>query len=214
MKSAGQNVPYGVAPQGYGPTLGYGSPQGYGGYPQNYGGYPPGGGMISIPQPQMLPVSAFGAGGGLNMQIKGKELSANQTDALAWGQLGNQTLGMVGNMINSYLNWDLQSKALKAQMEAITGEHGYYATQDKIAGYQTQVAMKQLQVQENAIYVQKDMHTEQIRHEETMTRLEGATQRQLAVVAENAKTDRAQILSVSDAFNRRSRDMGMPAMAS
>ncbi|MFH0799965.1 MAG: hypothetical protein V2A66_07295 [Pseudomonadota bacterium] len=203
MLSAGQQVPYQQTGSPYGQSP-YGS-AGYGGYP----GYGYGGG-IGMSQPQMLPVSAPSVGGGINMQIQGAKLDDKQTANLGYAQQGLQAFGMVSNMVNSFLNWDLSKTSMNNQM---TVALKYYDTQDTIAGYQTKVAMRQLDVQQNAIYVQQQMHTDQMRHEEKLASLEGATKRQLLAIEVQGKADRAKILSVSDAFTRRGWDMGMPSIA-
>lgn len=188
------------------PQQQYGPPPGYG-----YGGYPQGGG-ITLQQPQMLPVAVPNISGGINMQIEGAQLDKYQTAAIAGGQMGLQAFGMIGNMLNSFLNWDLQKLSLASQQEIALK---FYDVQDSIAAKQTSVAMRQIDVQEHAIDTQRDMHREQTRHEQTLARLEGATQRQLALIAENGKSDRAKMLSVaSDAFKRGSWDMGLPALPS
>lgn len=120
---------------------------------------------------------------------------------------GMQAVNSALNAYITYCNTQLQGKALDAQAEIAKK---YYGAQEKIAGYQQTVALRQLDVQETAIYVQQDMHRLQATHEEKMMRLEGATQVRLARVAESGKNERARILSTQDVFSRRGHFMGDP----
>jgi len=162
----------------------------------------------------MQPITYQGTGRkGIQMNVSGT-LSQDQTAALMsrqqWWDGGAMIADSVGQTIASGLNYALQSKALSAQAE-IAGK--YYETQGKIAGYQRDVALRQLYVQEEAITAQQAMHRDQCTHEEKMLRLEGSVQARLAMIQESGKNRRAEILSMTDAFARSSWDMGVPEIA-
>lgn len=190
MISAGQQYP---AQQ-----TGYPAQTGYPGYQQQ-------GPMFQ--QPQMLPIAPY------QMSGPNIKLTGNVDSLPNWYWYGSAItngIGAAGNIVNSFFNYSLSGKAINAQKDIAIK---YYATQDSIAGRQEKVALRQLGVQENAIFTQQAMHGEQTRHEEVMARLEGATQARLARISEDGRTERAKILSVSDAFSRRGYDSGTPLFA-
>jgi hypothetical protein len=127
-----------------------------------------------------------------------------------WGQFGMQAVGQIASIGQMIANYKLASQAMKSQT---TIACKYYDTQDKIAGYQMEVALAQTNVQGKAIDAQVEMHSEQCRHEQALARLNNSVQARLASIAENGKTERARILSMTDAFSRGSWDMGTPAIA-
>jgi hypothetical protein len=194
MISAGQTVQNGTQ----------GSPPQGTGYPQQQG--PTVGSYAPIQSPAFYNgMPTVNASVQLDPEA-GKEIIKDQQ---LWGGIG-----MVGSQVNQtfnqIFNYLLANKSLGVQ-QAVAEK--YYDTQDKIAGYQRDVALNELAVRETAIYVSQDMHKDQIVHEEQMARLEGSTQSRLARIAEDGKTDRAKILSMSDAFSRTGWDMGAPAFA-
>lgn len=144
-----------------------------------------------------------------NIALKGN-LTPGQQEGMLWANAGGNLVGAAGNIMNSVFNYNLAKMSMESQSAIATK---YYEVQDNIAGYQSKVALKQLGVQNNAIAAQQSMHRDQIRHEEQMARLESSMQRQLARIGENGRTERAKIMSTSDAFNRRGWDMGNPALA-
>jgi len=147
-------------------------------------------------------------GGGSNINYKMNLKSGSPEAKMAvWTGAANQAFSTAANTVIAGFNYGLQGKALDAQ-SAIAGK--YYDTQEKIAGYQQTVALRQLDVQETAIFVQQEMHRVQVRSEERLVRLEGATQVRLARVSQDGKTDRARIMSTQDAFSRSGRFMGEP----
>ncbi len=196
MISAGQYSPYG--PQGYPPQQGYGYP------PQQQG---PG---IGAYQPVATPAPYNGMPNiTANMELgktDGKEILGKQ---MLWGGI-NTSVSQANQTLATVLNYALASKSLGVQ-QAVAEK--YYTTQDNIAQYQKEVALTQLAVQEEAIFLQQDMHRDQIIHEQKMARLEGATQARLAQIAESGKNRRAEILSMTDAFSRSGWDMGTPLCA-
>ncbi|MFH1830768.1 MAG: hypothetical protein ABH871_08355 [Pseudomonadota bacterium] len=203
MISAGTDGAYGPQGQGYPPPYGQ---QGYG-YPQQPQG-PAVGAYTPLANPAGNP---FGGMPAINASVEldptvGAELIKKQQ---MWG-----AIGMIGSQVNQTLatglNYALASKSLEIQG---TIAEKYYTTQDNIAQYQKEVALTQLAVQEEGMFVQKDMLSNQILHEQKMARLEGATQARLAQIAENGKTQRAEILSMTDAFSRSGWDMGAPLSA-
>ena len=147
-------------------------------------------------QPMLLPSTPFGS----NINIELNEM----TD----GAIGLQAGGMVAGMVNQLMNYSLASDAMGHQAD-IAGQ--YYSTQQNIASYQQEVALKQLEIYDNSLLVQQRMHKDQMGHEENMAKLESKTQGRLAQIAEDGRTDRAKILSVSDAFSRRGWDYGVPS---
>lgn len=174
---------------------------------QGYGAPQPQAGAVQLSTPAQLPYTPISAP---NLNISIPKLS----EGMAAKYLGWQTLiqagGAVGNIITSFLNYGIAKTAMEKQAE-VAGK--YYDTQDKLAGYQKDVAIRQLDVQESGFYVQRDMHSAQVRHEENMARLEGHTRARLARIGEDGRTERARILSVTDAFSRRGWDMGTPLAA-
>jgi hypothetical protein len=169
-------------------------------YPQPYYQAGP-----QLMQPQMLPMQAS-AGGGMNIAVK-SDMSAKELKPFMWSQFGLQAGTAVNNMITQGLNYALASQSMSNQLAVA---QKYYQTQDNIAGYQMRVALRQMEVQDNAITAQQQMHSNQIRHEEKMAQLEGSTQVRLAAIQQSGMTERAKILSTTDIFSRRSYDMGMP----
>lgn len=136
-----------------------------------------------------------------------KQLGDYLNSSMKWGA-GLNALNSVANLVSQYMQYRLANNAMSKQAQIA---NKYYDTDLAIKGLQSKVAIKQLGVQNNAITMQGRMHSNQIRHEEVMSRLEGSTQARLAAIAEQGKTDRAKILSASDAFNRRGYNYGIPA---
>ena len=193
----------------YGPQQNPGyPPPGNGGW---YGGQPqPAGPTLNAP----MPISYQGSGRtGTQMSVNGT-LTSDQTYKMmnrqSWWDGGAMVADSVGQTIASGLNYALQAKALNKQA-SIAGK--YYETQGEIAGYQRDVALAQLSVQEEAINAQESMHRDQCTHEEKMLRLEGSVQARLAMIQESGKNRRAEIMSMTDAFSRTGWNMGQPAIA-
>lgn len=187
MISAGNNYP--TAP-GYGP-------------PPGYGMAPPAGPSFATPaQLQYMPMSQPN----LNITMDSSKVPDNY---LKW-QTGLQGGAMLSNLGTTIANYYIAKKSMEAQAKIAVK---YYETQDNIASYQKDVAIKQLEVQDSALFVQKDMHFTQTRHEENMARLEGHTQARLARITEDGRSERARILSMTDAFSRRGWGMGAPLTA-
>lgn len=203
MTSAGQQYP---ASNTYGQPQGYYGQQGYPGqqYPPVMG--PPQQQGPSFVMPQMLATSPMQAP---QMKVNVDGSSANIPSGYWWMQGGSMALGAVTNLVSSILNYNLSSEAMETQYDIYNRN---MTAQETIAGYQKDVALAQLGAQGKAIEAQTTMHGEQTRHEQAMGKLEQNTQVMLARIAENGKTDRARILSVSDAFSRRGWDMGLPAL--
>lgn len=147
--------------------------------------------------PTLLPSTSFGPS--LNVDAK--------VDELGTGVLGLQAGGMVAGLVNQLMNFGLAGAAMNYQNQIASK---YYDTQQNIASYQQEAALRQLEIQDNAVLVQQRMHRDQMRHEETMKELELKTQSRLARIAEEGRTERAKILSASDAFSRRGWDYGAP----
>lgn len=215
MISAGD--PYGnqMPPQ----QQGYYNP---GGYPPGYPGGP-GGGYYGQQQagptlqaPQGTSWTKVGSGGGMNFSVAGK-LSETHTKEMMDKQMAWNGAGMisdsVGQTISTCLNAALQTKSINAQLSVATK---YYETQDKIAGYQRDVAIRQLAVQEKAINAQQEMHGEQMSHEEKMLKLEGSVNAQLESIKQAGQSNRCKIMASQAAFQdafRSGWDMGSPAIA-
>lgn len=197
MISAGQQAPQQYAQQPYGqqgmqnpygmmgPTFTTTIPQ-WQAAPQQMGGWP----TITV-----------------DHSFKNDEQAADYLKTAAGLQFG-------GNIINGLLN--IWSQSMQSSLASEGMQHQadiamkYYSTQGEIAGYQREVALKQLQVQSDAINVQQSMHSGQMLHEEVMAKLENSAQARLASIAEQGKTDRARIMSMTDAFKRSSYDSGSP----
>ena len=166
--------------------------------PGNIGGQPARSGNSpgSINFPSYTPLTKSNTGYGVNnWNIKLKE-DGDIKDAMSW-QGGLQAGQMVTNMMSDIFNYSLAGQAMSAQ-ESITKK--YYSTQDNIAKYQRDVALKQLGVQETAVFVQQSMHKTQTQHEKDMMKLEGSMQARLAQIHENGKTSRAKVFLLQDAF--------------
>jgi len=194
------------------PTQGnYNDPYGY----NNPYNRPPWQGQQQGPQAPSVPGIAAPGGNGSSMPTVSANVDLNSEDGaeIMKNQMLWAGIGMVANSVNQTLNqtlnYALQSKQIGAQ-ERVAKK--YYTTQDNIASYQRDVSLKQLAVQETAVYAQKDMHGQQMLHEEKMLRLEGSIQSRLASIQEDGKTRRAEIMTMNDAFSRRGWDMGMPAL--
>jgi hypothetical protein len=165
--------------------------------------------QYSQPQQTQRP---YGGGGGPPMQIgvspiagiaqpSGMNIKAtlkpeDSSKALAW-QGWLQAGGMAANTLIAGFNYGLQSESISAQKDVMKS---YYGAQEKIAGFQQQVAIRQLDVQETAVITQSQMHRNQLAHEERIARLEGSTQAKLARIQEDGKNTRARTLSMTDAF--------------
>lgn len=156
--------------------------------------YDMGGGGMGITMPQSTPLAYMPQQSGMQMKLNVPKDDAPA--ALAW-QGSNQALSTIGNTIIAGLNSSLQGKAIEAQSSVMKA---YYGTQEKIAGFQKQVAMRQLDVQERAVLTQSQMHRNQLAYEEKVTRLEGSTQAKLARIHEDGKTARARTMTMTDAF--------------
>lgn len=135
-----------------------------------------------------------------SMTFKPKELDDGTARGYLWGQFAVNAAQAVGNIIISGFNIGLAREGMQKQYDLQVAD---FALRDKVAGYQKEIAYKQLTNQESAIKTQAEMHKNQTLHEEEMRKLEGRTQERLAKIAESGKTERARFLSVSDAFNRR-----------
>jgi hypothetical protein len=173
------------------------------------GGYAPG---PMFMQPQMLPMSGGGASFGSNIGIKCNLDSKDfgQIKPLMWGQFGLQVGQAVSNLVTTGLNYALASKSMDAQLGMA---QAYYATQGKIAGYQREVAIIGLGVQDHAIVAQQSMHSEQVRHEQRMAQLTGAASARIAAIQQDGSTARAKIMAtVPTAFMnaRNSYSAGLP----
>lgn len=181
--------------------------------PGPYGQQPPypGAQMGPIFTPIMPQWQTFPMNSGMPSITATTELDSADAKELMGTQIGvgaflNVT-SAAGNFASQYMQYRLAGTAMDNQLAAI---EAYYETQGVIAEDQRQVALKQLELQGNAVDAQRAMHSNQVLHEETMLRLQGSVQARLAMIEEGGKSDRARILSVSDAFNRRSYDNGAP----
>lgn len=173
--------------------------------PYQQGGIQPGmyPGMMGPTFQPMFPQWNVPSGPAVNLSGNLDKLSSTQE----WGVLGMQGLGMVAGATFQGLNTWLASEAMNYQNKIA---NKYYTTQQNIASYQQEAALRQLEIQDNALFVQQRMHRDQMRHEETMKELELKTQSRLARITEEGRTERAKILSASDAFSRRGWDYGAP----
>ena len=151
-----------------------------------------------IPQFQLPSFGGNRNTNNVSVKMDGKEGKEYLKDSQMYGAISDAISAGV-NIVGMSLQSALASQSMSNQCK-IAGK--YYETQGEIANYQRQVAIKQLDVQFEAINAQQRMHSEQARHEERMAKLEGSTQTRLASIAEQGKTDRARILSVTDAFSR------------
>jgi len=199
MLSSGQ-VAYqpNAMPSGVAPTTG--------GYPQTsgyqMGGYPSfGPSFVGYNQP----LSAGGGGNTTNLAVKAS-MTPGQTANYMWG---NMIGSSVQNMTNSITGYLLNSQSMSAQLSIA---QAYYKSQDTIAGYQKEVAIVGLGVQDHAITAQQSMHSEQARHEERMMQLAGAAQARIAGIQQDGMTARAKVMAtVQDAFATRNMwSMGTP----
>lgn len=173
--------------------------------PYQQGGIQPGmyPGMMGPTFQPTFPQWNVPSGPAINFDGKLGELSPGQKSGL----MGMQGFGMVAGGIFQGLNTWLASESMNHQFGIA---NKYYDTQQNIASYQQEAALRQLEIQDNALFVQQRMHRDQMRHEETMKELESKTQSRLARITEEGRTERAKVLSVSDAFSRRGWDYGMP----
>jgi hypothetical protein len=163
-----------------------------------------------MPQWQTFPMNASTPSVSVTGEIKDEEkLGEYLNQQTVWSGVQN-VIGAVGNGLAQYWQFSLAGKAMDHQLSAI---NTYYKTQETIAGDQRDVALKQLELQMSAVGAQQEMHHEQTQHEETMVRLQGSVAARLAMIEEGGKTDRARIISMSDAFNRRSYDFGTPLLS-
>ena len=120
-----------------------------------------------------------------------------------------QALDSIGNMMAAGFNYGLQAKQIDANRAVA---EAYYESVNTIASYKQHVAMRQLDVQETAIYAQQNMHQAQIDHEQRMMKLENSARIAIARVQENGKNERARVLSVANTFSaRRSWNYGYPS---
>lgn len=146
-----------------------------------------------------------------NLNITMDSLDSDAAEAYLNRQTNLQWGSLAANFCTTIANACIAKKSIEAQT---TIASKYYDTQDNIASYQKDVAIRQLEVQDNSLFIQRDMHSAQVRHEEAMARLEGHTQARLANISESGRNERARILSMTDAFSRRGWDnMGTPRIA-
>lgn len=143
----------------------------------------------------------------VSTKLNSEDGKAYLEDSQKYGAISDAIAAGV-NIVGMSLQSALASQSMSNQCTIATK---YYETQGQIAGYQREVAIKQLDVQFEAINAQQKMHSEQTRHEERMAKLEGSTQTRLAAIEQQSKTDRARILSVTDAFSRRGYSYGSAA---
>lgn len=154
--------------------------------------------------PQKLPELPNNFMGGMDIQLKDEDAK----DAMTWqGSLSAGTTAV--NAMISGFNYGLAGQQIGAQKEI--GKAYYHAT-EKVAGYKMQVAMREMDIRENGMYIQQQMLGSQQEHEERLMRLEGSAQVRIAQIQESGKTERARQISVTDAFSaRRSYGFGMPS---
>jgi len=76
-------------------------------------------------------------------------------------------------------------------------------TKRKISGDQKEVAIRQLGVQQEAMYLQNEMHQRQVKLEGNLAKWGHSSEARKLQISENAKTERMKIASTSDAFSRR-----------
>jgi hypothetical protein len=184
-------------------------------YP-NQGGY--GGGYAQPQGPQVgtyqplgpaaqLPIAAPSISASVELDSEtGKKMIESQQKMAVGSMVANSFTSTIHDMLN-------HSLAMKSLGVQETVALRYYDSQDKIAGDQRAVAFKQLDVQEAGIYAQQEMHRDQTLHEEKMARIEGSVQARLASITEDGKTQRAEIMTMNDAFSRNGWDMGTPVIA-
>ncbi|MBT3181736.1 MAG: hypothetical protein HN337_04410 [Deltaproteobacteria bacterium] len=158
-------------------------------------------GSFNIPGMTQIPGLAMGNPfGNVSMKLT-KE--GEKKNFMNW-QGGLQAGKMGVNTMIAGFNYGLQGKQIAAQ-QAIG--KAYYNAQETISGHKMKVGMRQLDVQENGMYIQQEMHRAQVSHEERMMKLEGSTQARIAQIKESGKTARAKQIAVTDAFSAsRSRD--------
>ena len=180
--------------------------------PRIQGGYPP---PQMYQQPQPAPMAPFTiaqvATGSMQPSWPEMKFSTEKLDKEVAGNiLGWQTamngVQVAGNIGLSIANAFLASEGMQKQFDLQKRD---FDLRDKVALYQKEVALGQLDNQRSAIDTQNEMHQNQISHEQEMRKLEGNTQERLARIAESGKTERARFLSVSDAFNRRDYSNGV-----
>lgn len=165
------------------------------------------GGMIQLPGFSPVNYNSVSRGSGIKANVN---LTKEGDIKTALGINGGlQILDSIGNMLATGLNYGLQGQQIEAN-KAVA--EAYYDSVNTVASYKQQVAMRQLDVQETAMYTQQNMHKAQIDHEQRMMKLENSARVAIARVQEDGKSERARVLSVIDTFSaRRSWSYGYPS---
>lgn len=149
-------------------------------------------------QPVTLPSQSF-AGAPPAIKI-GLELKDGQAADYLNKQFGLQIGGMALNTFKLALDYGLATQAMGSQ-EKIALE--YYKTKREESADARAVAMREVDLREEAIFAQERMHSKQTDHELLLKKLEGKTQERLAMISERGKNERARLFSVTDAFSAR-----------
>ncbi len=141
--------------------------------------------------------SAFD-GGGTNLNVDG-ELGSEETKDMMYWQQANQSAALGFKGIFAGVNSYLAAKSMGYQKTIAVQEN---ITKRKISGDQKEVAIRQLGVQQEAMYLQNEMHQRQVKLEGNLAKWGHSSETRKLQISENAKTERMKIASVSDAFSR------------
>lgn len=141
--------------------------------------------------------SNFYNGGGINMNAnialdgtQGLKLLQGQQKQAGWGMI----VGGLGTMTEAIGGMILASQQLD-NIEA------YYNTERKTRKYDMKVAIRALKSQDHAVDAQYKAYKKGLEHERGMAKIQKETQIAITRIQERGKTQRAEILSSSQAFS-------------
>ena len=144
-------------------------------------------------------VSYLNNGGGTNLNVDA-DLGKEETKQMMYWQQANQSFGQLTNAGLAIGNAYLASQSMTHQAEIAKDE---LLTKRAISGDQKEVALKQLGVQQEAMYLQNEMHQRQVKLEGNLAKWQHSSDARKLQISENAKTERMKIASVTDAFSKR-----------
>ena len=166
-------------------------------------------GVVGVQAIPMLPVST-GPQSTFNVDLNPSEA---KSDEMVDAQMALNERQQELNEVNSYANIAiagvnslLSMGALIVQDNAISA---HYAYMNKVADNGMEVALAQVNLQEDALYHEENMQSEQNRHQVELARIEQKTQIKLAKIAEKGKTDRSALYVANNAFSRKDYPYGM-----
>lgn len=181
----------------YPTTYGYGTP---GAYNQQ---------QTMMPSIGYTPVNAnyanpFSASPQVKMNLKeGKMTTDDYMKSLQTQQNWSNGLNAAGMAINAGLQ--IGSMVANYKIQSM-----YYNIQNRIADNQYKLGLQALSLEDKRLEVSRDLGYEQIDLQKRLARIQSQTSVAVAHIQEKGKSERAEIFSAFNAFNRRNYHTGEP----